>query len=65
MMKMEEEKKEEKKKLELSLGINEPNIESSKKEDVEASDTLSVATENIMRRQKRLIQANSSETKGH
>ena len=65
MMKMEEEKKEEKKRLELSLGENEPKPVSSKKEDVEASDTLSVATENIMRRQKRLIQANSSETKGH
>ena len=64
-MKMEEEKKEEKKRLELSLGENEPNLESSKKEDVEASDTLSVATENIMKRQKRLIQANSSETIGH
>ena len=64
MMKMEEEKKEEKKRLELSLGENEPKPVSSKKEDVEASDTLSVATENIMRRQKRLIQANSSETKG-
>ena len=63
-MKMEEEKKEEKKRLELSLGENEPKPVSSKKEDVEASDTLSVATENIMRRQKRLIQANSSETKG-
>ena len=64
-MKMEEEKKEEKKRLELSLGENEPKPVSSKKEDVEASDTLSVATENIMRRQKRLIQANSSETKDH
>ena len=64
-MKMEEEKKEEKKRLELSLGENEPKPVSSKKEDLETSDTLSVATENIMRRQKRLIQANSSETKGH
>ena len=64
MMKMEEEKKEEKKRLELSLGENEPKPVSSKKEDVEASDTLSVATENIMKRQKRLIQANSSETIG-